>query len=207
MHAWSVVLTMFNCMNFHNVTDRVKLLFTDGTWRKGDRPRNKNLPCRGIADKNNFFYKHSCTNRRMHMRVLLYMGFTTSPNMFNKHKDNNTFWYPNQHSKDGKTLTIRPHLRQFPSESRFTDLPDISWKLTKLRSLLWFFFQRRQTDGKLTQKSIWNKPITESRNFSGLFISVYNADSKPDFSEQHWDIQQCQQPDFSLSILAVLCWV
>lgn len=136
-------------MNFHNVTDRVKLLFTDGTWRKGDRPQNKNLPCRAMADKNNFFYKHSCTNRRTHMRVLLYMGFTTSPNTFNKHnKDSNTFWYPNQHSKDGKTLTIRPHLRQFPSESRFTDLSDISWKPTKLgRCLLGFFFKEDKLMG------------------------------------------------------------
>lgn len=131
-------------MNFHNVTDRVKLLFTDGTWRKGDRPQNKNLPCRGIADKNNFFYKHSCTNRRTCMRVLLYMGFTTSANMFNQHnKDSNTFWYPNQHSKDCKTLTIRPHLRQFPSESRFTDLSDISWKLTKLGRCLLGFFSKK----------------------------------------------------------------
>lgn len=131
-------------MNFHNVTDRVKLLFTDGTWRKGDRPQNKNLPCRGIADKNNFLYKHSCTNRRTRMRVMLYMGFTTSANIFNQHnKDSNTFWYPNQHSKDCKTLTIRPHLRQFPSESRFTDLSDISWKLTKLGRCLLGFFSKK----------------------------------------------------------------
>jgi len=46
--------------------------------------------------------KHSCTNRRIQMRVLFYIGFATPANMFNKHNKDNTFWYPDQHSEDGK---------------------------------------------------------------------------------------------------------
>lgn len=138
------------------------------------------------------------------MRVLLYMGFTTPPNVFNELKKENTFWYTDQHNKDGKTLTEMPHIRQLLSESRLIDLSDISRKLTKLGRCLFLggFVQRRQTDGKWTQKTIWTKPRTESRKSSGLFISVYNEESKPDFIEQHWDIQWCQQSNFSLSILA-----
>lgn len=76
------------------------------------------------------------------MRVLLYMGFTTPPNMFKKHNKDNTFWYPDQHSKDGKSLTEIPGLRQLPPESRFTDLSDLSRKLVKLgRQLLGLFLK------------------------------------------------------------------
>lgn len=71
------------------------------------------------------------------MRVLLYMGFTTPPNVFNELKKENTFWYTDQHNKDGKTLTEKPHIRQLLSESRLTDLSDISRKLNQGGVCFW----------------------------------------------------------------------
>lgn len=116
---------------------------------KGDSPQNNNLPCKTQLIKI-ISFTNSCTNRRMLMRVLLYMGFTTPPNVFNELKKENTFWYTDQHNKDGKTLTEMPHIRQLLSESRLIDLSDISRKLTKLGRCLFLggFVQRRQTDGK-----------------------------------------------------------
>lgn len=73
------------------------------------------------------------------------MGFTTPPNISNKHNKDNTFWYPDQHSKVDKTLTEMACLRQLLPESRFIDLSDISRKLTKLgRCLLVFFFFKEE---------------------------------------------------------------
>lgn len=89
------------------------------------------------------------------MRVLLYMGFTTPPNVFNEHNKDNTFWYPDQHSKDGKTLTEMPHIRQLLSESRLIDLSDISRKLTKLgRCLLGILFKEDKLMGNEHKKTI-----------------------------------------------------
>lgn len=82
------------------------------------------------------------------MRVLLYTGFTTPPNTFNKHNKDIIFLYPDQHSKDRKTLTEMQCLRQLLPESRFTDLSDISRKLTELeRCLLGMFFNEDKLMG------------------------------------------------------------
>lgn len=92
----------------------------------------------------------------MHMRVLLYMGFTTQPNIFNKHNKDNTFWYEGQHSKDGKTLTEMPRLRQLLPESRFTDLSDVSRNLTKLgRCLLGFFLKEDKLMGNEHKRGLY----------------------------------------------------
>lgn len=133
------------------------------------------------------------------MRVLLYIGFTTPANMFNKHnKDDNTFWYSDQHSKDSKTSYRKT---TFKTASLWIQIHWSVWYPRKLNKLgkwvfcLFFFYEIR------TQKLVGNedKRLSEASQelspegdimFSGLLISVYNKDSQLDFSEQLWGIQQ-----------------
>lgn len=92
-------------MDSHNVTDSVKLLLHLLQMASGKQETLPRIPIflAGALMIELISFTNTVVQTEGY-RVLLYIGFTMSASVFNKHnKYGNIFWYPDHHSEDGKT--------------------------------------------------------------------------------------------------------